>query len=277
MKKILSVTVLAILLLNTFGAVSETEFAEVNGNENLENGRLGVVGSEIAESSEAIRSSKNIRTGLTEPCKSYVDFVNGIPMLFVNGEPLSITGYYGCVGVHGPESEENFEKYLRHIDYTAEGGLNLINLDIWWAGVDMSDTSPLTPADAAARCDWSKIDSIMDYAASKGVYVTILFRWRPYFWWYTMNDYENYHYCTQRNNTAYIEDSVIINGSVLMPSFMAPNLLKYADEVMKSMINRYKEHPALLGWKHSLGWTTENNYPGGAIMAQMAGLIIPPI
>ena len=53
MKKILSITVLAILLLSTFGAVSETEFAEVNGNGNLENGRLGVVGSEIAESSNA--------------------------------------------------------------------------------------------------------------------------------------------------------------------------------------------------------------------------------
>ena len=270
MKKVLSIIVLTILLLSAFGAVSETEFAEVNGDGNMENGRLKVVDSEIVESSEAIKTSENIRAGLTEPCKSYVDFANGIPMLFVNGKPMPLTGYYGCVDVYydnpsteANEAEKHYDKYIRHIDYAAGGRLNVINLDIWWAGLDMNDTPPSSPADAAARCDWSEIDSIMDYAASKGVYVIILFRWRPYSWWYTMNKGANYYYCTQRNNTAYIEDSGIINGSVLMPSFAAPNLLKYADEVMKSMINRYKEHPALLGWKLSLGWTTENNYPGG--------------
>ncbi len=205
------------------------------------------------------------RPTLTEPCKSWVEVIDGVPRLMVNCKLMPITGYYGCVGVNGPSAEEHghYEKYLRHIDYAADGNLNIINLDIWWGGVDMSDIPPSTPEEAAARCDWSKIDSIMDYAASKGVYVIILFRWRPYYWWYTMDNYKNYYYCMQRNNTAYMEDSGIINGSVLMPSFAAPNLLKYADEVMKSMINRYKEHPVLLGWKLSLGWTTENNYPGG--------------
>jgi len=254
MKRALNTIVLAIILLNVFGAVCD---------------RGPEINPKFAELSENFKSSEGEKA-LTEPCKSYVDFVNGIPMLFVNGKPLPITGYYGCVGVYfdnpnteANEAEEHYEKYIRHIDYAAKGKLNIINLDIYWGEIDMSDTPPSSPEEAAERCDWSKIDSIMDYAASKGVYVIILFRWKPYFWWYTMNNCENYYYCTQRNNTAFIENSGRINGSVLMPSFAAPDLLEYADEVIKSMIERYRNHPALLGWKLGLGFTTENNYPGG--------------
>jgi len=29
------------------------------------------------------------------------------------------------------------------------------------------------------------------------------------------------------------------------------------------MVNRYKDHPALLGWYLHNGYTNENNYPGG--------------
>jgi len=264
MRKIVAISVLVILLLNTFGAVCGTEDAKQNEGTKVEH-----KGSRSA-SSETIRLSKSTRVPLTEPCRSSVQVIDGVPRLVVDGKPMPITGYYGCVGVYfdNPntetnEAEEHYEKYIRHIDYAAKGMLNIINLDIYWGGIDMSDAPPSSPEEAAARCDWSKIDSIMDYAASKGVYVIILFRWRPYLWWYTMNNCENYYYCTQRNNTAFIENSGRINGSVLMPSFAAPNLLEYADEVIKSMIKRYKDHPALLGWKLCLGFTTENNYPGG--------------
>ena len=36
------------------------------------------------------------RPPLTEPCKSWVEVIDGVPRLMVNGKPMPLTGYYGC-------------------------------------------------------------------------------------------------------------------------------------------------------------------------------------
>ena len=52
-----------------------------------------------------------------------------------------------------------------------------------------------------------------------------------------------------------------------MPTFNSPALIKYATQVIRTLVARYRRHPALLGWGLSFGWTVEDNYPGPAYYA----------
>jgi len=55
----------------------------------------------------------------------------------------------------------------------------------------------------------------------------------------------------------------IPSSHISSDEFNIPDHQKYADQVITAMVNRYKKHPALLGWYLHHGYTNENNYPGG--------------
>lgn len=55
----------------------------------------------------------------------------------------------------------------------------------------------------------------------------------------------------------------IPSSHISSDEFNIPDHKKYADQVITAMVNRYKKHPALLGWYLHHGYTNENNYPGG--------------
>lgn len=212
---------------------------------------------------------------LTTPERSYVKIVDANPKLFIGDKETEITGFYTTSApfAGNPESIENVKKY---IDKAAEHNLTFVIVALSWVLMDRSSpelappdiwelyeegkyeemiekTKPMeSPEDAAELIDWEPLDELFDYAASKGVYLVPSFVYHtPTLWWF-----KNYKTHLQTNNAGKI---------VFMPSFNSPYSEKYADQVITAMVDRYKNHPALLGWDLAFGYTEENNYPGGHI------------
>lgn len=181
---------------------------------------------------------------------SSVKVVDGLPRLFVDNETIPISGFFIYQGLYVEPKQAT-----KYIDYAAENGFSFVIISMWWSSMDSEKKLDKFPDDAAKRIDWKKLDEVFDYAASKGVYIIPAFRYdcSPPEWWYTTEDARNKYY-TQTNEKG---------ETTWMPSFNAPPHEKYADQVITYMVNRYKSHPALLGWELGFGWTIENNYPVG--------------
>ena len=206
--------------------------------------------------------------GFTEPVKSYVQTVYGNAKLFINGEPVDILAFYTTTEVK------------EYIDKAARYGVLFCNVRVGWIQVDkvsaqffrenpelsakfreMAGEGRLRevlellpefelPNDASSLIDFQVIDEILDYAARREVYIVLSFCYlKPPIWWL-----KNFPDQIQMNSTG---------GLCHMATFNSPALIKYADQVIRALVSRYKNHPALLGWGLCFGWTSEDNYPGG--------------
>ena len=206
-------------------------------------------------------------SGLSRPVKTYVSVVDGNAKLFVDGKPVDLLGFYATSEV------------IEYIDKAARYGVTFCRVEVRWPVLDivtkefasknrrlMTRVKELiregrlreavellpdfeVPEDASELLDFSDLDKIMDYAARKGVYIILSFHYlSPPIWWV-----KNFPDQLQTNNTG---------GLCYMATFNSPALLKYGDQVVRAVVNRYKDHPALLGWGLDFGWTNEDNYPG---------------
>lgn len=208
---------------------------------------------------------------LTIPKTSYVKVVEGYPKLFIGDKESEITGFY----IVDPRSE-------KYIDKAARYNFTFVIYPLEWAFIENATTQFLkenpelaeeitelinegevgeaigllpemkAPENAVDLINFAKLDEVFDYSASKGVYVVPSF-WcqgnRVPIWWA-----KNYDEQLQEDSEGRL---------AWMPSFNSPALERYADEIITVMVQRYKNHPALLGWNLPFGWTQENNYPGG--------------
>lgn len=226
---------------------------------------------------DRIEIEKPLPLPLTTPEKSYVASVDGTPKLFIGDKETEITGFYTTVHPIAGD-RESIEPLKKYIDKAAEHNLTFVIVTMGWTHMDKSlkisappekwglllnlfdeekyrefiellePTEP--PEDAAELIDWELLDELFDYAASKGVYLVPSFTpSRPSLWWI-----KNYETHLQTDNTGNIS---------LMPSFNSPCYDKYADQIITVMVERYKNHSALLGWDLAFGASQENNYPGG--------------
>ncbi|HEW89853.1 MAG TPA: hypothetical protein ENG43_00735, partial [Candidatus Bathyarchaeota archaeon] len=209
---------------------------------------------------------------LTEPITSCVRVVDGNAKLLINGRPVDILGFF-------PTNET-----IEYIDKASRYGLLFCRVRLEWAFLDeitvrffrenpgmfdtlkelvhegrLRDAIELLPdfelpENASDWIRWEGLDQLLDYAASKGVYLIIDFHYfTPPIWWVKA-----------------FPDQLQTNGTgtlSYMPTFNSPALIKYASQVIKALVARYKRHPALLGWGLSFGWTVEDNYPGPAYYA----------
>ena len=204
---------------------------------------------------------------LVQPTRTYVAMVDGNAKLFINGKPVDLLGFYATTEVR------------EYIDKAARYGATFCRIEVRWPELDrvtrefaakhpelVAKLKKMTaegrlrealemlpdfevPEDAAELLDFSELDRIMNYAAKKGVYIILSFHYlSPPIWWA-----KNFPDQLQTNNTGALS---------YMATFNAPALLKYADQVVTAVVNRYKNHPALLGWGLDFGWTNEDNYPG---------------
>jgi len=206
-------------------------------------------------------------SGGVGPVKSYVMVVDGNAKLFINGKPVDIIGFHAT-------SEK-----LEYIDKTAKYGVTFCIIPMGWRWMDrisrkFAEENPgfrselkefaqegrlreairrlppfELPEDAGELLEFAELDSLLDYAAQRGVYIIIAFKYfSPPIWWI-----KNFPDQLQTNSTG---------GLAYMPTFNSPAHLKYAAQAIKAIVERYKDHPALLGWALSFGWTSEDNYPG---------------
>ena len=189
--------------------------------------------------------------GCRDSQKSYIKIVDGNPTLFVGDEPLDILGLRTTSNPY--KSEEAYQNVIEYIDKAAEYGYSYVAVMLCWYRMDTTkhETFP-EPEDIGKLMDWKKLDEIFDYAKSKNVYIVPLF-WHnvPPQWWFDLTP--NYEDFLQTSDKGEI---------VPMMSFNVPSFQKYEDEAIKAVINRYKNHPAYLGFLLQFGYSNEDNYPG---------------
>jgi len=186
------------------------------------------------------------------PQRSSVEIINAMPKLVVGDKVIPITGFFT---VSDPfKNEESLENVKKYIDLAAENGYSVVIVGVNWGYMDKREELESPPENAADAINWTPLDAVFDYAASKGVYVVIHFAYMKVpLWWYHLPEDRG---CIQTSNTGEI---------CLMPSFNAPCHERYADQVITALANRYKGHPAHLGWSLGHGRTEEDNYPGGEV------------
>ncbi|RLG66331.1 hypothetical protein DRN89_01135 [archaeon] len=204
---------------------------------------------------------------LTEPVTSYVSVIDGNAKLFIDDKPVDILGLF-------PTNET-----IEYIDKASRYRLLFCRVRFEWALLDkvtvnffkenpdmfntlnrmvqearLKDAIELlpdfpVPENASDWIRWEVLDELLDYAASKGVYLIIDFHYfTPPIWWIKA-----------------FPDQLQTNGTgtlSYMSTFNSPALIKYASQVIRTLVIRYRRHPALLGWGLSFGWTVEDNYPG---------------
>ncbi len=195
-----------------------------------------------------------LRSPLIHSVKSSVKIINGIPRLVINDStPIPFIGF---------QLYPSFSPYVctstiwkERIDYLSNNGFTYVCLWLFWPLMDAHKTG--LPENAADWINWTPLDEFFDYAAEKGVYVIPHF-WFDYApeWWYKKYG-DKYVQVSNEGQKSGI-------GSQLMICFNATEAhWKYVDQVLTALINRYKKHPALLGWALAVGSSAENNYPGG--------------
>jgi len=191
------------------------------------------------------------KASLTIPKRSYVKVVDGNPTLFVGEKPLDILGLRTTSDPY--KSDEEYQKVIEYINKAAKYGYNYVAIKLGWYQMDTTkhNTFP-KPEDVGKLMDWKKLDEIFDYAKSKNVYIVPFF-WHnvPPQWWFDLTpNYKDFLQTSDKGKT------------VPMMSFNVPDFQKYEDEAIKAIINRYKNHPAYLGFLLQFGYSNEDNYPG---------------
>lgn len=195
-----------------------------------------------------------VRTPLTQPVETSVKVFDGIPRIVTNDDAvLPFTGFQFYPSF-SPYSGGSVTLWKQRIDYLSESGFTYVCPWLFWPLMDTHKTG--IPEDAGEWINWEPLDAFFEYAAAKGVYVIPYF-WFAYApdWWYREfgNDY------TQLNDMGLKTDPsrpiVCFNASEAH--------WRYVDQVIRALVDRYKDHPALLGWALSVGSTSENNYAGG--------------
>ncbi len=207
-------------------------------------------------------------TSLVKPIRSWVEVIDGNAKLFIDGKPVDLLGFFPTTDVK------------EYIDKSAEYNVTFCRVCHSWATIDkvtieffmnhpefartmkqfaregrLNEAIEMLPEfaipeNAAELIDFNVIDEIFNYAAFKGVRLIYGVKMSDPPVWFV----KNFPSHMQWNSSG---------GMAYMPSFSSQEFIKYADQVLTAIINRYKNHPALLGWALSFGWTNEDNYPGG--------------
>ena len=197
--------------------------------------------------------------------KSEVRLVNNIPRLFLNGNELNtvlVNVYY----IYNPPPEAmpfqpkyGSEKWVNRmksvIDEASINGVKAIMLNVYWGDLDKSIRRP---SNIGQNLDFSNLDIVMEYASRKNVYViliTVLYPAIPE-WWARENNFPPFNKkfpCDLCETDSYgnVYKNVSMNNDKVQRDF---------GSFIGAVINRYKNHPALLGWNMGVGATGEDNY-----------------
>jgi hypothetical protein len=192
------------------------------------------------------------------PPKSAIRIIDGTPRLVIEGKQVPMLGFfsYRCPYHTDYDNVVHIKKY---IDHAQEYGFTFVAFMMFWQSMDADITKPVTPQEAASRIDWTVLDEIFDYAQGKGVYLMPFFSYFHATWWWHLDP--ELTELTMRNQDGEQHPTNLMDR---VPCFCNPTWWEYRDAMLTFMVNRYKGHPALLGWLLAHGISGENNYPGSS-------------
>ena len=200
---------------------------------------------------------------------SSVKIENGIPKLSVNGKIINnmFGVYVYCTGVD-PRTNQFLAEMKEVIDRTSNLDIPIMSFDILWFDYDRSTSIPRNAQEAANRFYTKNLDELLDYAASKKVYVVFQLLVHPHWglpaWW---KDYRNnkdgYQMIDDASNAS--NDYNRLQSPVA--SYQSTAHRELLQALIRRLVMRYKNHPAIVGWGINMGPSGENGYtPNGVEM-----------
>ena len=185
------------------------------------------------------------RETVTVSTTSSVQVINGIPTIYLNDKPFNVSGW--IVGFD-PETETVVDKKAV-MDLCVSQGFTTIQLPFCWYKHEWT---------ADNVYDWSDIDTLMDYAKTKGLMVILQAHVNSfaYPWWY---------YDIAINDDGFVKNQygnypVVEGDTVYLANFYHDDWYTYAGDFVTEFVNRYKNDDNLLGWVICPTYTGENNY-----------------
>ncbi|NOZ78647.1 MAG: hypothetical protein GXP48_05605 [Acidobacteria bacterium] len=187
----------------------------------------------------------------TSPVSTVVRRINGVPVLLANGRPFVLKVW--TAGLHLGSQDDATVK--ARMSWAAAHGFNAVEIMVQWRLIEST----------RGVYDWTRIDSLMDSAASYGLYVLLTIEAGVAPPWFADDLYPDAVFVTYDPNPAQhpISGRLAISGYGSLPIFYHPAYWKEADAFFTAAINRYKTHPALFGYDLCVFTTGEYNYPGG--------------
>lgn len=193
---------------------------------------------------------------------SRIESENGIQKLSVNGKIINdmFGVFVYCTGVD-PQTDTFLVEMKEVIDHISRLDLPIMSFDILWSDYDRSISVPMTAHEAADRFHTKNLDALLDYAARKKVSVVLQLlvhaHWELPVWWRNYKD--------NRDGYQMIEDlskrSEEYNRLQRpVASYQSETHRELLHALIRKLIVRYKNHPAIIGWGINVGPTGENGY-----------------
>jgi hypothetical protein len=217
----------------------------------------GSVGNETCATSGGAGCSDQTHRAVSE-----VRQVNGKPQLFVNGKQLDSVAaniYYYGADDNGPIPGYRTEQWVSSmnslVDSAAKNGANIVMANIWWGDIDTSTTRP---TDIAQNLDFSNLDQVMTHAVEKKISVILIPQMWPNYpgWWKQENSFPPYN----TNSTCDFCETDSYGNVYSNHSMNSDRMHQDFGAYLVAVIQRYRSHPALIGWSFGVGATAEDNY-----------------
>ena len=183
-----------------------------------------------------------------------VQEINGMPTICANGIPYNISGW--TVATLSGYSELTTNEIMLEMDSAKNQGFEIVEFIVPWQEIEWFNN----------QYNWTKIDSIMNYAETIGLYsiIQIMATIAPP--WFADTVYPDAVFTTYDpdsiSHTGEMWGKLSTQGVGSIPIFYHQGYYEQVDTFIVNIINRYKNHPALFGWTLGLWFTGEYNYPG---------------
>ncbi len=183
-----------------------------------------------------------------------IETINGVPTICLNNQPYKISGW--TVATLGGYWELSADEIMQEMDSAKNQGFEVVEFLVPWQKIEW----------VKDQYDWSKTDSLMEYAETIELYgiIQIVATIAPP--WFADTFYPDAVFTTYDPDSAIhtgeMWGRLAIQGEGSFPIFYHPGYYEQIDTFIVNIINRYKNHPSLFGWTLGLWFTGEYNYPG---------------
>ncbi len=179
---------------------------------------------------------------------SEVSLVNGLPAVYLNGQPFNVSGWM-C----GSLWQESVEEINSQIDVVAEQDFSTAFIQVFWSNIE----------EIQGSFYWAGLDSIFNHAQEMNVKVVVEIGVTQisYPLWYAYITYPNDGFMKNQYGEYPVDPTSL--DTVYLATFYHPDFYQYADIFVAQIVDRYKNNPNLLGWMILPTFTGENNYPAG--------------